>query len=105
MTDRFFSRGRGIFLFSWELGILAFFLSVFLPACTITPLSSNCSGKNISCGNVGSTILSPDSTAQALAVATVNALQKQEPLMSDPLNSQDSNSWADDANCYFYNGT
>jgi hypothetical protein len=103
MAERFFSRGRSVFLFSWKLGILVVLLSTSLSACGIN-LNKSCTGENVSCGNVGSTVFSPDSTAQAIAVATANTIQKNKPLASDPLNSQDSNHWAEDDNCYFRYG-
>ncbi len=97
MADRYFSRGKRFWGCVLLSGIFPLFFSASLVACT--PFSSNCSGVNISCG--GSTVLSPDETAQAQAVATVDALKKNSPAVTDPLSKQDSNDWGDTGTCYF----
>ena len=104
MVGRFSPRGKKVFLWCCELGILALFLSLSLSACGITLFRSNCSGINIFCNKNGSTVISPNATAQAIAVATASVLQKHTPLVSDPLSGQDSNAWAVDDTCNFHNG-
>ena len=81
--------------------MLFLLLGTSLSACGITLFSSNCSGVNVFCSNNG-TIFSPDPASQAHAVATVTTIKKNKPLVSDPLNKQDSNLWGNDAYCSFH---
>lgn len=104
MPDSCSSRERGKhFAFLWILIIMAIFLSMSLSAC-ITLLDTNCSGLSVSCNSEGSSLVSPDATAQARAVATVTAIKKRKPLVNDPLSKQNSRHWPEDNHCFFEHG-
>src|SRR5262249_13520215 len=88
----------------WTTVFLTVFLSMMLSSCEINFLSHTCNGTNITCKSGNYTALSPDSTVQAQAVATVSALQKHKPLAQDSLSEQDGHGWPDDDICTFKNG-
>lgn len=104
MIDRLSSKGRGVFLSGWEVGFLAFFLIISLSACGTTSVSIRCSGVNVTCRSGKSPVLSPNATAQAQAVATMEAIKRDKPLLSDPLSSQDRNDWGNNSVCSFHDG-